>query len=139
MKASAPWTVAPMIGVLDVAKAVRYYETTLGFVCRPESIYGGVGDEGPVYAIVRREGVALHLQIRRRPLVLEMREAHEGDAYLYVSDVDALYDEYKAKGVKIHRELQDEPYGVRDFTLETPDGHRIAFGTAMDEPATRTL
>lgn len=61
--------------------------------------------------------------------ILDRRHAHEGDVYLYVDDVDALYAEYRNKHVKIFRELQNEAYGVRDFTIETPDGHRLAFGT----------
>jgi hypothetical protein len=43
--------------------------------------------------------------------------------------VDELYAEYQQRNVKIHRPLQDEAYGVRDFTIETPDGYRLAFGT----------
>ncbi|MGD8861442.1 MAG: hypothetical protein PVI30_15645 [Myxococcales bacterium] len=30
------------------------------------------------------------------------------------------------------RPLQDEPYGMRDFTIETPDGHRPAFASEAE-------
>ena len=129
MPATANWNVAPMLGVRDVRKSADYYQSVLGFHCAPDGIFGGVGDEGAVYAILRREGILIHLQIRRRPLHLDARQDHEGDAYFYVGDVDALYAEYRQRNVKIHRPLQDEEYGVRDFTIETPDGHRLAFGT----------
>ena len=114
-----------MLGVPDVRKAVDYFCAMLGFECGPNG-----GDEGAVYGIVRRGGVAIHLQIRRRPLI-EARQSHEGDAYVFVDDVEALYAEYQRKGVKIHRALQDEEYGLRDFTIETPEGLRVAFGTPL--------
>jgi catechol 2,3-dioxygenase-like lactoylglutathione lyase family enzyme len=125
------WTVAPILGVPDVLASVEYFRSVLGFECGPGAIFGGVGDEGAVYALLQRGGAMVHLQIRRRPLDLEARHAHEGDVYLYVDDVDALYAEYRSKNVKLYRELQNEQYGVRDFTIETPDGHRLAFGTRM--------
>ena len=124
------WLVAPTLGVRDVRKTAAYFERTLGFEFGPNGVYAGVGDEGAVYAIGWRGGASIHIQIRRRPLHLEERAPHEGDAYFYVDDVDALFAELKAKGAVFHRELQDEEYGMRDFTVETPDGHRIAFGTA---------
>lgn len=131
MQTTAKWTAAPILGVPDVLASVEYFRSTLGFECTPEAIFGGVGGEGAVYALLQRGGAKLHLQIRRRPLNLEGRHAHECDVYLYVDDVDALYAEYRSKHVKIFRELQNEDYGVRDFTIETPDGHRLAFGTEM--------
>ena len=42
---------------------------------------------------------------------------HSWFAYADMDDVDGLYSEYKAKGVK-----------TREFSFETPDGHRIMFG-----------
>ena len=56
----------------------------------------------------------------------------EGDAYFYVDEVDSLYAEYTAKGVTIHRDIYDEPYGVRNFCIETPDGHRLSSGSPLD-------
>jgi uncharacterized glyoxalase superfamily protein PhnB len=125
----ATWAAAPILGVGDVLETVAYFRDVLGFTSRPEGIYGGVGDEAAVYALVRREGVAVHIQIRRRPLHLDDREAHETDAYFTVPDVDALYREYLDRGVTMLRPLQNEPYGMRDFTIETPDGHRLAFAS----------
>lgn len=52
-------------------------------------------------------------------------------AYFFVPDASALYDEFVGKGVRIHRPIQDEAYGLRDFTIETPDGHRLTFGSEL--------
>jgi len=131
MQKSVNWAIAPILGVPDVLASVEYFRAVLGFECSAEAIFGGVGGEGAAYALMQRGGAMLHLQIRRRPLHFEGRNVHEGDVYLYVDDVDALYAEYRSKNVKVYRELENEQYGVRDFTIETPDGHRLAFGTRM--------
>ena len=47
---------------------------------------------------------------------------------MVVADVDAVHAELKDK-VTMHRDIQDEPYGMRDFTIELPFGARIAFAT----------
>lgn len=121
------WRVAPILGVADVAAAVRYYTDTLGFELRGP-VFGGVGDEGPVYAIVWRGDASLHLQIRRGERPEDARESIESDAYVYVDDADALFEEYRARGVEFLRPLQTEPYGLRDFTIVDPFGHRVVFG-----------
>jgi hypothetical protein len=128
---STNWQVAPIFGVRDVLKTVEYFQQTLGFDFGPQAIEKGVGDEGAVYAVGRRAGISIHIQIRRRPLHFEARGRHESDAFVYVDDVDALYEELLARGARLHRGVQDEPYGIPDFTIETPDGHRIAFGAPM--------
>ena len=123
--ATAVWEAAPVLGCRDVEAAMSWFVDTLGFSC-PGGLFTPP-DHEPVYAIVFREGASIHLQIRRRPVFLAERQAHEGDAYIFVDDPDALHEEYVAQGVTIIRPPQDEPYGLRDFTLETPTGHRLTF------------
>jgi len=122
------WTVSPILGARDVKRATEYYRDVLGFEI--QSVFGGVGDEGPVYGIVQREGLSLHLQIRRRELAAE-RESIESDVYLYVADADKLHDELTARGASVLREPQDEEYGLRDFAVEDLDGNRLVFGAPL--------
>jgi len=122
------WSVEPVLGVPDVLSAVDFFCDKLGFT-RPETLYGPPAQ--PAYAVVRRAGVAVHLQVRRRPLFSGAREGHEGDGYFMVENVDALRAELLAKGVKLHRDVQDEPYGLRDFTIETPEGLRLSFASPL--------
>jgi hypothetical protein len=44
--------------------------------------------------------------------------------------VDALAADFAAAGVSFLRGLLDEPRGLRDFTVETPEGRRLTFGSA---------
>ena len=129
------WVAAPVLGCRDVEAAMSWFVDTLGFSC-PGGLLTPPGHE-PAYAIVFREGAGIHLQVRRRPVFLAERQAHEGDAYIFVDDADALHEEFAAKGVTIIRPPQDEPYGLRDFTMETPTSHRLTFATEGQPPPTR--
>lgn len=52
---------------------------------------------------------------------------HSYFAYLEVENVDALHETVRSKGAEICKSLRDEPWGMREFGLRTPDGHRIMF------------
>ncbi len=119
------WRVAPVLGVRDVRAAVAYYQERLGFHCDPDEGIFAPGEEAAVYAILERDGVSLHLQIRRRD-TSAARERVESDAYFFVKDADALHAEFVRRGARILREPQDGPnYGQRDFAVEDPDGNRV--------------
>lgn len=49
--------------------------------------------------------------------------------YLTCKDPDALYARTKAAGGEILRELVDQDYGSREFTVLDPEGHSWSFGT----------
>ena len=51
------------------------------------------------------------------------------DAYVWVDDADALYEEFKSKGVKIAREICDQPYDCRDFDIRDCNGYTLCFGS----------
>lgn len=42
-----------------------------------------------------------------------------------VGDVDKIYQEFKAKGIKIVFDLRDEPWGDRHFAIQDPNGVSI--------------
>jgi uncharacterized glyoxalase superfamily protein PhnB len=56
---------------------------------------------------------------------------HSWFAYLHVQDAKNLYDEIGKNGVEIWHELDDKPWGMREFAVVTPDGHRIVFGERL--------
>ena len=116
------WKAIPILAVEDVRIARDYFTDVLGFTC--EGFHEPAGEA--VYAIVSRDGTTLHIQIRRRPS--ETRQAHETDAFILVDDVDAIHAELRDR-VPVLRDIQDEPYGMRDFTVELPFGPRIAFAS----------
>jgi uncharacterized glyoxalase superfamily protein PhnB len=53
---------------------------------------------------------------------------HSYIGYLRVDDADGYYKEVKKKGVKIHSPLSDKPWGMREFGVISPEGHRMMIG-----------
>jgi len=49
--------------------------------------------------------------------------------YVAVDDADAHYERAKAAGAEIVREIEDTPYGSREYTARDLDGHVWSFGT----------
>ncbi|CAN7664015.1 VOC family protein [Variovorax paradoxus] len=47
---------------------------------------------------------------------------------LHVDDVDALYEEFVRRGALIKQAPADKPHGMREFSVTTPDGHRLMIG-----------
>ena len=65
--------------------------------------------------------------------------AHEtGDhsyfAHALVENVDEVYEEFKANGAEFTQQPPaDKPWGLREFGVRTPDGHRIMFGQEIGQ------
>ena len=123
------WAMCPVLGVSDVSAAAEFFRSKLGF--EVSSIFEPLADEGAVYAIVERGEAEVHLQIRRRPLWSAPRERIENDAYVRVPDARALRDDLVARGAALHRDIEDAGYGMRDFTVEGPEGLRLTFGSRL--------
>ncbi len=49
--------------------------------------------------------------------------------YIVVSDADAVYARAKAAGGLIVRDIEEMPYGSREFTVKDPEGHTWSVGT----------
>lgn len=57
---------------------------------------------------------------------------HSWFAHALVENVDEVYQELIDRGAKILSPIANEPWGIRDFSVVTPDGHRIVFGQLID-------
>jgi uncharacterized glyoxalase superfamily protein PhnB len=76
------------------------------------------------YAGVERGNVTIHLQAASDT----KRQPGHGAVNVFVTNVDALYEELKSRGARTLNEPKDYPYGMRDFDLEDLDGNRLCFG-----------
>ena len=56
---------------------------------------------------------------------------HSWFAYVNCEGIDNLYDQYLAREVPIKEPIADKPWGLREFLVETPEGHRIKFGQSL--------
>ena len=57
---------------------------------------------------------------------------HSWYAHVIVENVDDVYHEFIDRGATILSPIADKPWDVREFSVKTPDGHRIVFGQATD-------
>jgi uncharacterized glyoxalase superfamily protein PhnB len=112
----------PVIAVSDSARAEDYYCRVLGFqkmsAYRPDP-----GKRDPCYLAVARDGVWLHLQS------FKPERAGMTDAFLWVADVDLLYEEICARGAVIQLPPTDQTWGTRETGIRDPDGNVLVFGT----------
>ena len=76
---------------------------------------------------------ACKLRLGDCPGIRPMSEApdHSWFSYLHVQDAKNLYDEIGKNGVEIWLKIDDKPWGMREFAIVTPDGHRIVFGERL--------
>lgn len=114
----------PILGVKDARRSAQFYSEALGFEMDWEHRYA--------------DGFPLYVQLTRPPLTLHLSEhgdsTHPAEFFVRVPDVDALYTELLERGIQPARELTDQPYGMRDFCIVDPDGHRITLGTPAGFP-----
>ena len=117
----------PYFLVDNVYKSAEYYRDVLGF--HFDQFWGNP----PSFVMLRREGIQIML---RQPgelttSVLKPNRAimpHSFDAYVYVRDVDALYEELKEKGANLLYEPCDQPHDCREFEAEDVNGYILCFG-----------
>lgn len=53
---------------------------------------------------------------------------HNYFGYLRVDDVDGYYREVQAKGVRILSPIKTKPWEMREFSVVSPEGHRLVIG-----------
>lgn len=116
---------APVLFVRDVVAAANYYRDALGFT------YQRFWGEPPHFVILSRDGFSLMLD--RAPASAKIVPHWKIDpgmwnAYFWVDDAAVLLAEFKARGAKIDYDLDDKPYGIREFGIQDLDGYDIGFG-----------
>ena len=122
---SAPYFVVP-----DVKRAREYYETVLGFRCE----YAG-GDP-PVFAIVSRDGLAIMFRLvtDAAKIVPNERQGGTWDAFFWVTDAQALFDEFQSSGAQhVYGPVIRTEYRMKEFAVRDVDGYVLGFG--QDWPA----
>ena len=108
-----------VLAVRNLKRSVKFYRQKLGFA---------VDFEAEGWAFLRRGRFRLMLGHCPHEVPAAKLRDHSWFAYVDVENVDGLYREFGRRRVKIVQELVDKPWGMREFGIVTPDGHRIVFG-----------
>ena len=125
-------SISPQFVVQDVVIAAEYYREVLGFQIL------GYFYEPPVYSIVRRDAVEIHLgrvdpnaDASAAPNAPHREEAI--DAYIWVDDVDALYAELQGRGAQIVEPPTLREYKCYEMVVEDKFGFRLAFAVDISQ------
>ena len=112
----------PILPAMDIAAALAFYESRLGFTRRFWD------DE---YAGLERGPVEVHLWLCTDP-----RIAAHTSCRIQVRDIDALYTEYQRQGV-VHPNghLAVKDWGQREFTALDASGNALVFFEPLDGSA----
>ena len=115
--------VYPVLRITDYEKSKSFYVEGLGFQVDGEHRFQ---PHLPVFATVSRDGLALHLSQHRGDCV------PGGLVLLYVPDVDAVYAEVTARGVRAQSPPENFEGRLRDFCVADPDGNKLRFCTRLN-------
>ena len=121
---------APVLLVEDVSLAVAYYCVILGFKVEftQNEQYMGVFRDGVHVHLAAANGAPLH---SNRVAWKEDEAFHPADVNFFVSDVDALYAEFTAKGATTDGPPKAQPYGVRDFQVTDLNRYMLRFNQIL--------
>jgi catechol 2,3-dioxygenase-like lactoylglutathione lyase family enzyme len=115
-----------VLAVHDVHRSATFYTDCLGFevVLEPEG-----------WIFVKRDNCMIMLGECPDDMAASELGCHSWFAYLRVDDVDAFYARVSSSALApVLSLLADKPWGMREFALTTPDGHRITIGQAIAQP-----
>ena len=116
-------SVVPILFVRDVSASATFFKDKLGFEI--DFLYG----EPPFYGSVSRDAARLHLRFVHQPNFAELAAGEESLilATIEVSDVQALFESFKERGVDFAQLPTKQPWGGTDFHIRDPDGNVISF------------
>jgi len=128
--------VTPNLVVADVERSVAFYRDVLGF-----SLFASVPDQGPLaFAWMKRDGVNVFLnsvESVREDATLASTPIGGTAALFIVLDagtvaegIDALLASIGGRA-RVRMALKDQFYGMREFSIEDPDGYLIIFAQEL--------
>jgi uncharacterized glyoxalase superfamily protein PhnB len=111
-----------VLAVQDLAASVAYYTSVLGL---------STDSTAPGWAFLSRGNFRLMLGECTDAMPAHETGDHSYFVYVTVEGIDELYSEAVKKGASLIQKVADKPWGMREFGVRTPDGHRIMFGQEL--------
>jgi uncharacterized glyoxalase superfamily protein PhnB len=113
--------VRSVLAVRDLQASTRHYLDVLGF-------RRDFGDGTDGWSFLSRD--AFKVMLGECPDATPASELgdHSYVAYVIVDGVDQFYADVIARGAEVMSAPTTKPWGLREFGLRTPDGHRYTFG-----------
>jgi uncharacterized glyoxalase superfamily protein PhnB len=108
-----------VLAVDDFNSALQFFTEKLGFTL--EKTIGG-------WAFLHLDNFYLMVGDCRGEIPARETHNHSLFAYVNCNGIDELYSQYQARGVQFRQAIAEKSWGLREFEVETPEGHRILFG-----------
>jgi hypothetical protein len=92
-------------------------------------LQGFPGIQDGQYADLSKDGMVIML-VPAKNIGIDDKEKLGIGVNLYMQidgDIDEYYKELNKKGVEIVVDIKDEPFGIRDFTVEDINGYKLTF------------
>ena len=107
-----------ILAVSDVAATVKFYREVLGF--QSEWFWG----DPPTFAGVRWGKV--HVMFCLQPALARAIEGHQHA--FNCDDIDGLRERHRAAGAPVISEIENKPWGIREYTVRDNNGYHLRFG-----------
>jgi uncharacterized glyoxalase superfamily protein PhnB len=111
--------IAPELPVADLKRSLEYYQAKLGFekvLTMPDG----------AYAIVERDGVAIHL--------FQTDRHSPQSIHIFTEGLDQLHRELLERGANLKQDVLWQPWGNRDFRVNDDFGNEIKFTEPSSAP-----
>jgi len=120
--------ISPTLAVRNMKQTIQFYRDSLGF--KMGMAFPDAGD--PEYADLSKDGMVIMFVPAKNIGIGAKEKLGVGvNVYLQIDgDIDEYYGELRNRGVKIVVDIKDEPFGIRDFTVEDINGYRLTFNQA---------
>ena len=114
-----------VLAVRDLLVSTAYYVHALGFTKEPI--------DAPSWSFLTRDKLRVMLgECSDEKPASELGD-HSYFAYWNVDAIDEFYREISQRGALVTSQPANKPWGLREFTLTTPDGHRITCGETITD------
>ena len=117
-----------VLAVRDLLVSTAYYVDVLGFTREPI--------DAPGWSFLTRDKFRVMLGECSNEKPASDLGDHSYFAYWNVDAIDEFYREISQRGALVTSRPADKPWGLREFTLTTPDGHRITCGETITDRRT---
>jgi uncharacterized glyoxalase superfamily protein PhnB len=105
--------IAPELPASHLEEAIAYYECKLGFKV-------AMRIPASSYAIVERDGVAIHL-------FADHSQRSAVGVHVFTNDLEQVYAEFSRSGATITQAIEKKPWGNRDFRVRDEYGNELKF------------
>jgi uncharacterized glyoxalase superfamily protein PhnB len=118
-----------VLAVRDLKESTRFYMDVLGF-------RRDFGDGSDGWSFLSRDNFKVMLGECPDEVPASELGNHSYFVYLIVEGVDQLHQELSVRGAAVTSKPETKPWGLREFGIRTPDGHRINFGEPVSSSTT---